>query len=152
MSHLERTVKERFWKKVDKRGPGGCWNWEASQVGKGYGGFFFREKGQRAHRVSWILAFGEIPDGLKVLHHCDNRLCVNPRHLFLGTDADNARDRTEKGRTPHGENHYRSILTADAVREIRQSRATKANLATRYGVSADAIARVQRRFNWKHLP
>lgn len=73
-----------------------------------------------SHRVSWRIHFGEIPDGLHVLHHCDNKLCVNPAHLFLGTNDDNIRDKVSKKRTPTGENHHNHKLTADDVLKIRE--------------------------------
>jgi hypothetical protein len=87
----------RFWAKV-QRGEG-CWEWQGANNGKGYG--CFGKEGSRpyyAHRFSWELHAGPIPDGLFVLHRCDNRRCVNPEHLFLGTQGDNMRDMIAKGR------------------------------------------------------
>lgn len=90
---------ERFWSKVNKEAPGGCWEWTAGLNSAGYGQFSnWPSAPQRAHRVSWEFANGEIPDGLCVLHRCDNRPCVNPAHLFLGTKGDNIRDCFAKGR------------------------------------------------------
>lgn len=83
-----KSRAERFWSKVEKGGE--CWTWTASTLkADGYGQF---GKGERAHRVAWELAYGAIPTGLHVLHHCDNRICVRPGHLYLGTHQDNMRD------------------------------------------------------------
>ena len=91
------TDKERFWVKVDKSGD--CWEWIAFRLKSGYGRFWYKGAPHQAHRVSWMLHnLSEIPKGQCVLHRCDNPPCVNPDHLFLGTDADNVRDRDQKGR------------------------------------------------------
>jgi len=113
----EMNVLDRFWKKVNKLGnkephmETRCWVWTASQRGHGYGGIGYKGRTVRAHRLSWILHNGDIPKGLCVLHACDNRLCVRPEHLWLGSHKDNAEDRDEKGRRtpPSGENHYTQI-------------------------------------------
>lgn len=88
----------RFWSKVEKSD--GCWEWNASIFKlTGYGQFALEStRPINAHRMAWILEHGDIPDGMNVCHHCDNRLCVNPAHLFLGSQQDNMIDMTEKGR------------------------------------------------------
>lgn len=100
-----------------------CWFWVGNRCDLGYGIF----QNQKAHRVSWEMHRGPIPKGLKVCHRCDVRCCVNPDHLFLGTQADNVRDMVEKGRgvsVPlHGERNPQSRLTAEQVREMRRIRA-----------------------------
>ena len=92
-----RTLEERFWRKVDFRYSDGCWTWNASTIGYPpfeYGHF----NGSTAHRYSYQLHHGDIPEGMFVCHTCDNPLCINPKHLFLGTAKDNSQDRINKGR------------------------------------------------------
>jgi len=94
------TLEQRFWRKVDRRGPDECWPWTGGKTPCGYG--LIRSSGhghlRQTHRVSWILANGSIPRGMCVLHSCDNPPCCNPAHLWLGTHAENMADRDAKGR------------------------------------------------------
>lgn len=138
----------------------GCWLWFTSWGSNGYGLIGARY----AHRVSWILHYGEIPKGLCVLHRCDVPCCVNPKHLFLGTKADNSQDMVSKGRdgaTRHpdslmrGERHCRAKLTESQIAEIRQRysfrKVTCKQLAIEFGVSKSAIRFVVRGLSWKHV-
>ena len=93
-------LKDKFWRNVDKLNIDECWNWSGHLRGKGYGHISHRLKNLYAHRVSWELHNGDIPDGMLVLHKCDNRACVNPNHLYLGTQGDNMCDRSERNRYP----------------------------------------------------
>lgn len=96
-----RPMAERFWSKVDRSGD--CWQWTAHVYGSGYGHFQVSHRHpSKAHRVAWFLTFGKIPAGMSVLHRCDNRRCVNPAHLFLGTNSDNMADKVAKGRQARG--------------------------------------------------
>jgi hypothetical protein len=129
---LSESDLARFWEKVDvSRGIDGCWLWTRSQDKDGYGKFRqgrladFKQK--QAHRISWTIAHGPIPEGLLVLHECDTPACVNPKHLRTGTHLENMADCDEKHRRcyearggPHsGAGNYNAKLTDDAVREIR---------------------------------
>ena len=100
------TLVKRFWAKVKKNGPNECWLWQASKTSHGYGKIGSGGKygpSLRAHRVSYEIHYGSIPNGLNVLHTCDNPPCCNPGHLFLGTQSINNWDRAKKGRTKNGD-------------------------------------------------
>jgi hypothetical protein len=158
---VRQTLAERFWSKVDRRGPDDCWEWLGSRD-KGYGKIGSggrRGRPLQASRVSWEIHFGPIPDGLWVLHRCDNPPCVNPEHLFLGTRTDNIRDMHRKKRwAPNpvrGEDNCLAKLSGNQVREIRDSYqgryGEKAALARRFGVSKNAIGNIIARKTWAHL-
>src|SRR5258708_238256 len=115
-----RTLQDRFWPKVQMSE--GCWTWLAKKSKDGYGPIGRGGKDgeiMRAHRASWEIHFGPIPEGMCVLHKCDNPTCVNPVHLFLGTNSDNVRDSIKKGRHKNPSHRKYRKLTADDAREIR---------------------------------
>lgn len=170
MAEAKRTTKrvytcippaERFWPKVDKRGPDECWLWLATRDANGYGSFDHA----RAHRVAWALKHGAIPDGLLVCHRCDNPPCVNPDHLFVGTSADNMADMWSKGRgrngvrthpeaCARGERHGSARLTESDVREIRTRCAAGESMvaiAHEKGVARTTVWKVRARRTWKHV-
>lgn len=138
----KEPIDVRFWRSVRKTD--GCWEWTAALKTTGYGYVWDGKKMSSAHRTSWIMANGPVPDGLCVLHRCDNRICVRPSHLFLGTYADNNSDRASKGRSnpPKGEAHFRAKLTTEDVVSIRALSLTglsHSRLADRFGVSKSTI-------------
>ena len=139
------TVQERFWRKVSKVSE--CWEWIASLDSSGYGFFSLNGHMRRAHRVSWEIHNGSVPEGLQVLHHCDNRKCIRPIHLFLGTNNDNIADRMAKGRKSgaSGERNGHAKLSWPQVFEIRKRLAFKESqelLARDYKVSQQLISRI----------
>ena len=145
-----KTPIERFEERFVKSN--GCWNWIAQNGTGGYGQFCFKGRLQGAHRVSYQLYVGEIPDGLRVCHRCDNPSCVNPSHLFLGTAADNMRDRDSKGRCPSGEKHYFAKLTENQVKTIRKmwsEGARNIDLAREFGVNKRNISNIVYYHTWR---
>lgn len=151
------TVQERFWSKVRVGGLFDCWEWQAGTFTGGYGAFQYRGRPVGAHRMSFVFANGTdaIPAPLCVLHHCDNRRCVNPSHLFLGTNDDNMADCVAKGRMRRGEQHPRAKLTDEHVATIRQQLAngcTQQRIADEYGVSRPLIKLIKQNKIWRHLP
>ena len=138
------TLEERFWRFVDKGAE--CWAWNGTRGNGGYGMFKGTKTGL-AHRMSYTLANGPIPIGLDVLHRCDNPPCVNPAHLFLGTNSDNQQDCIAKGR--HAPPPTQK-LTADIVRGIRRSRASAKDLAAIHGVTRSTIYDIRNRQTWRN--
>lgn len=147
-------LEERFWAKVDVRGLGECWEWRAGRFHDGYGYIRGDRHGPslRAHRVSWELHYGRVPNGLFVCHHCDNPPCVNPRHLFLGTPLENTRDAAVKGLLPTGEKNAAARLTerqAVEIRSLHRAGANQYQLAELFGVSQSTISRTVNGRHWR---
>ena len=145
---LNEIEVRRFWTKVLKRN--GCWEWTSAIASTGYGVVNIRGKVVGAHRMSWIISYGSIPDGLFVCHRCDNKKCVRPGHLFIGTQADNIEDCIKKGRMsdppvpPFGEKHCNSKISDVDVTSIRSSwvpncRGLAKALAQKYGISINSV-------------
>lgn len=136
-------VTTRFWTKVNKTD--GCWLWTGALDTSKYGILLIHGTPRTAHRVAWELINGPIPDGMCVCHHCDVRHCVNPAHLWLGTNADNVADKLRKGRGA-------STLTPDDVRAIRSSTASDRELGLLFGIQTQNITLIRTRKAWKHVP
>ena len=156
------TLEERFWSKVAVGGPDECWPWKGGISGGRYGMFWMDGRVQCAHRAAWQIHNGPIPEGMAICHHCDNPPCVNPAHLFLGSDADNLRDAANKGRCMgqscppiYGEAHGNSKMTEAQVLELRTlydtGKWSHRSLAGRYGVSARCVYSIVHRITWAHV-
>lgn len=155
------TLLERFERKIFFASPDGCWYWTAGVNTGGYGRIFIKKIGGKkermlAHRLSFLLYKGEISQGLLVCHSCDNPLCVNPDHLFLGTQLDNVRDRDNKGRRPApiGSKNNSAKINEYDVLEIRNMRSQKISykeISDRYGLSVVTIKNICSNRTWKHV-
>ena len=148
-----KRISKRFWEKVDKDSE--CWNWQGCKLPKGYGQFSYKLKTEQSHRVSWMIHFGDIPDGMHVLHHCDNPGCVRPDHLFIGTNADNKQDMMNKNRQAKGSRLPHTILSENDITEIRElyktNKYTQKQLGEMFSVDQSNICRIINRSYWKHI-
>lgn len=145
---------ERFEKLMERIPFAGCWLWTGAINKYGYGKVKENRKHLTAHRWSWTIHRGAIPEGLHVLHRCDVPGCVNPSHLWLGTNVDNDKDKREKGRHFVQPIHRETRLTDEDVLEIRRLRGKErhVDLGARFGIDPSQISRIQRGHNFKHLP
>jgi hypothetical protein len=153
----------RIFLEMLKKETNGCIVWPYRKAGRGYGsvglggGTAAEYRREYAHRLAYIVTHGSIPNGLDVLHHCDNPPCFNPRHLFAGTNQDNRDDQRSKGRTCIGTKNGQARLTEDQVREIRTLyqknvfRCGQTALGKKFGVHRIAIRKIVRGETWKHL-
>ena len=152
-TYTEADIR-RFYTHVAVGKPDECWEWMAFVDKDGYGRFCFEGAQRQAHRFAYWFSTGIAPTGLNVCHSCDNPGCVNPKHLWLGTQQANMQDSVEKGRIAHGETHPSAILTKADVLEIRAKReagSTLRQLADEYGVALGNIHNITSRTNWKHI-
>jgi len=144
------NVVSRFLSKVGPPDKNGCRNWTGCRCSDGYGMFRFNGKTIGAHIVSAVAFYGPVPSNMEVCHHCDNPPCVNPSHLFFGTDADNVHDAMQKGlRVPQ---HHPRKLDVIKVLLIRSSTMPSGYLANLYHVSGATIWAVRKRRIWRHIP
>lgn len=146
-----KSANARFDEKFNKAGPAECWLWTAGCFRRGYGAFGVGGKLVKAHRYSWEREHGPIPYGALVCHRCDTPACVNPAHLFLGTNLENVRDRDSKGRQARqaGERNAMSKLTAKEISEIRAATSvSQTELGRIYGVAQSCISRIRSGARW----
>jgi hypothetical protein len=151
-----RPLADRFWEKVYQRGPDECWPFLGSIDGRGYGsiGADGGKPLRRAHRVAYELVIGHIPPGMVVCHTCDHRECVNPRHLFVGTQRDNVLDMIRKGRrhSSAGERNPCVKLHADQVLAIRHDSRPAREILVAFGIAASTLYSIRNHETWRHLP
>lgn len=153
MNDLER----RFWSKVDKSGP--CWEWTAAKSSFGHGRFRVNGNLVSPHRMSWEMSNGGIPEGVWVLHKCDNPSCVNPDHLFLGDRADKMKDAANKGRLDHrryarGAGNASAKMTRGDIVQIRgmyRSGVKQRDIADAFGVHQTTVSKIVNKKRWAHV-
>lgn len=156
MANKNKTVLERFMEHVKvPENLDECWVWTGAPSKKGYGMFKLAGKTVQAHRLSWELFHGPIPEGKQVLHKCDNPPCVNPSHHYLGDNDQNVQDRVDRHRSSAGVNHPESKLTEEQVRYIRNKywpwRYPASKLAAELGVTSKTIIDVVKRRTYKEI-
>lgn len=154
-------LSSEFLNYVSVQGEDDCWPWLGAQNGRGYGRLEYEGKYQQAHRVSYQIYCEPIPDGYNVLHSCDNGICVNPKHLFLGSQQDNVDDMVSKNRDNFGGNrpmigseHPRAELNEDKVREIKrllEEGHRHRDIAEWFNVARQTITNISTGQKWKHV-
>lgn len=148
---------KRFFNKILMKGLDDCWDWQGGINKDGYGMVSYLGEMTLAHRVAWILHHWKyVPEGMCVLHKCDRRQCVNPKHLYLGTHAENMKDMVEKGRSVHrhGEDNPNCKLNKEKVREIKQLQArgvSRHRIAKKYEISLSTVDRIKYGLSWKDV-
>lgn len=148
---VRRPVIDRLLEKAIRNPDSGCWEWTAHRFENGYGAIIIEKKVRKAHRVSYELHCGPIPDGARILHKCDNPSCINPDHLRIGTQTENVEDMIAKGRKALGERTGVSKLTEQDVIAIRRSTEPSRKIATTYGVGKTTINSIRAGKYWKHI-
>lgn len=151
---LELDWRDRFMGYVDVGDAGACWLWTAGRARNGYGKFKLHGRTLGAHRLMYLLYYGNLPDNSQVCHTCDNRPCVNPKHLFLGTCRDNMKDKVSKHRQARGGTNGRSVFdetTAAEIKTLRRAGWKLTELAARFGVNASSISHLCIGRKWRHV-
>ncbi len=142
-------IKERLFEKIEKTNT--CWIWKGCLIESGYGTIGYKGKNFVVHRLMYELFVAKIPEGMLACHICDNKLCCNPSHIFLGTHKDNLVDMVNKKRSNFGEKHHNARLKTEEAREIKFSKEKNTILSDRFKVSAGHIDNIRLGIRWKHL-
>lgn len=166
---MSLSIEERFWSKIKIGSPDECWEWMGGLFTKGYGCFRVGGMVKQSHRFSWEIHFGTIPQNKLVCHTCDNRRCVNPNHLFIGTNQDNMSDMVRKGRSAKGKSHGlylhpdkraigqkhgRAKLSDIDIIHIRYQHelgAPNIELSKQYNIDSSVISEIINRKIWRHI-
>lgn len=154
MNNNSLLLKDRFELKIERIPECGCWIWmDLTSANNRYGHIRINDKKVAAHRLSWELYNGSIPDGLCVLHRCDTPSCVNPYHLFLGTQKDNAIDRENKNRHHIilGENNSMAKLTEQDILSIISDPRKQSEIARQYKIHQTHVSRIKNNHSWTHI-
>lgn len=149
-------LRDRFFKKVSLADLSECWLWTGVKYRNGYGNIYVNEKKKKisAHRISYDLFWGEIPNGFYVLHKCDTPACVNPTHLFLGTAQDNANDCINKDRKLRGSAHQNSkVIEKDValIRKLYGDGMLQKDIAKKFDITRENVGYIVRRKTWTHI-
>jgi len=146
-------TEARFFEKVSPEPNTGCWLWTAYTKSAGYGQFWYLGRWKLAHRASYDMFVGKVPDGVLVCHKCDVPGCVNPDHLFLGTHQDNTDDMVRKGRDfhPKGEDNSSAKLSKLQVAAIRRDARPQRHIALEYSVSQQLVSQIKTHKVWTHI-
>jgi len=145
----QKTALSRLLSKILQNN--NCWIFQGQCNKYGYGLFWFEGKSQRAHRISYFLHKGKIPNGLIVCHSCDNPPCINPDHLFLGTRLHNNQDAVHKQRHAFGEKNGKAKITEEIAHAIKYADGKQYEIAKRFGVTQPVVSKIKKGTRWKHL-
>lgn len=152
----EQEIIDKFYSRIEFRDNSDCWWWTGPKTPSGYGCFAPKHKVMYStHRLAWEINKGPIPTGMHICHICDNPPCVNPDHLFIGTNQDNVNDRVAKGRQQRGQSHGQSILTEDHITQIRalvHYGVKQTTLARMFGVKRSTVNEAVLYHTWRHIP
>jgi hypothetical protein len=154
MAKIKPVTKSRIVEKIEAVPIAGCWIWTGTITSRGYGQLLSNNKKMYAHRAAFEAFVGDIPEGMVVCHTCDNVHCVNPDHLFLGTQKDNLQDMKEKGRSTAGEKNKQSKLSEDDVKAIKHwlnHGVSEYQLSKSFDVSRSAINAIKLGKSWSHV-
>ena len=154
---MRKSIAERMWAKVERRGPDECWMWTGGGNGTGYGRMIIETIGGKnkmayPHRVAYESVNGEIPKGMLVCHRCDVRKCCNPSHLFIGTHKDNSDDMTNKGRRISGAKSHLSKLKEQEVLMIRHLLSNgekQVEIAKKFSIAQTSISNIKLGKTWR---